>query len=266
MEISVAAAGKKLRSVRGKVAVMPIVGVVEQRSSLFQYYFGGASTEAIGAALDEMMGRSDVAAIVLDVDSPGGSIDGVQELSDKIFQARKTKPIYAISNSSMYSAAYWIASSATSTFATTGGGVGSVGVYIMHWEESEGLADRGIKVNMIRKPEHKAEANAVERLTAAGREHLQSVVDSSYVAFTAAVARNRGVDAATVRNDYGGGRIVLAKDAKAAGMIDGIKTMDSLLLELAGGEPARSSARANVDILRKRAEHRARVDLKRQNG
>ena len=255
-----AAASTKLKAVRGKVAVLPLVGVIEQRMSLMSFFFGGVSTEMVGAVIDEMLARKEIDAIVLDVDSPGGSIAGVEELADKLHQARAVKPIYSVSNSDMYSAAYWIGSSATKTFVTNGGGVGSVGVYMMHVDYTQALQADGIGVEFIRKPDQKADVNPYESLTDSAREHMQAIVADGYDKFVSAVARNRGVNARVVREKFGNGRIVLAKQALAAGMVDGIKTRDQLLSELQGAPqaPGSSRGRASAQVLRLRAEQRKR--------
>jgi signal peptide peptidase SppA len=249
------AAAKRLKTVRGKLAVMRVHGVIEHRASLMSFFFGGFSTEMGGAVLDDYLNRKDIDAILLDVDSPGGSVAGVEEFSDKIYQGRSRKPIYAIANAEAYSAAYWIGTSASDFAVTPSGGAGSVGVYILHVEASKALEAAGYAVNFIRKPAFKAEANPYEALTDAAREHLQSVVDATYEKFVSAVARNRGAKASEVRANYGQGRTMLAKDALAAGMVDRIMSADELLAKLLGESTAASGrTRGEVDLLRMRAD------------
>jgi membrane-bound ClpP family serine protease len=82
-----------------------------------------------------------VKAVVIDVDSPGGSVDGVAELFDQIYSARGSKPITAISNTLMASAAYWIGTAADELVVSPSGQVGSVGVYMVHDDFSKAAGD-----------------------------------------------------------------------------------------------------------------------------
>ena len=92
--------------------MLPLYGVISQKMNLMTQYSGGTSTEIFGSWFDEAMADASVDRIILDVDSPGGSVYGISELSRKIHGARGKKPIIAVSNSLMASAAYWIASAA----------------------------------------------------------------------------------------------------------------------------------------------------------
>jgi ClpP class serine protease len=104
---------------------------------------GGTSTEAFGRAFDEAMKNPDVGAIVIDCDSPGGSVSGVPELAAKIFKARgQGKRSSRVANSSMNSAAYWICSAADEIIAAPSADVGSIGVFTMHTDTSECRGDR----------------------------------------------------------------------------------------------------------------------------
>jgi ClpP class serine protease len=81
---------------------------------------------ALAATVRELSGNPGVDAIVLDVESPDGSVYGVDELAQAIFDARTAKPIVAIANSCAASAAYWVASQADELYAAPGAGVGSI--------------------------------------------------------------------------------------------------------------------------------------------
>ena len=122
-------------------------------------YSGGTSTDIFGAWFDEAMADKSVTSIVLDVDSPGGSVYGVSELARKIYQSRGKKPIIAVANSLMASAAYWIASAADEIHVSPGAEVGSIGVIAVHVDRSENNAKEGFNVSYITAGEYKAEGN-----------------------------------------------------------------------------------------------------------
>src|SRR5690606_4285100 len=125
---------------------------------------GGTSTEQFGSWFDAALRDPAVSAIVIDVDSPGGTVTGVAELAEQIFEARGKKPIYAIANALAASAAYWIASAAEELWVTPSGDVGSIGVYAMHEDISEMEAEMGLKVTLISAGEYKTEGNPHEPL------------------------------------------------------------------------------------------------------
>src|SRR5579872_2673244 len=131
------------------VGYVPITGMIDQKRSWMMDYLGGTSTEEVEAVLDKLL-RDGVKTIVLDFDSPGGTVRGVQELSDKIYQARSSARIISLSNSEMDSAAYYIGSSAAEVYATPGSSTGSIGVWSMATEVSEQLAADGVKVLVTR--------------------------------------------------------------------------------------------------------------------
>ena len=110
------------------ILIVPVRGVIEQRSTWLSELFGGTSAEKIGALVEAGVNDSRVAGIILDVDSPGGEVSGTPELSSKIFNLRGKKPIVAIANSLMASAAYWIGSAADEIVITPSGMAGSIGV------------------------------------------------------------------------------------------------------------------------------------------
>jgi signal peptide peptidase SppA len=170
-----------------------------------------------------------VKAIVFDVDSPGGDVDGIQELSDEIFNARGQKKIVAVANTMAASAAYWLASAADEFVVTPSGMVGSIGVFTTHNDVSEMDKMMGLKVTYISAGKFKTAANPDEPLSPEAEAAIQSVVDSFYDAFVSGVARNRGVAATDVKNGFGQARCVVAKDALKLHMVDKIATLDQTL-------------------------------------
>lgn len=221
------------------VGVLPLYGVTQQRGSFLLDIFGGTSTDLFGRAFDRMVADPAVAAIVLDVDSPGGEVYGVDELSRKIFEARGSKPIVAIANSWMASAAYWIASSADEIVIVPGGAVGSIGTLAVHVDTSAADEANGLKYTVIHAGRHKAEDDPHEPLSEDAAAFIQKRVDEYYAMFVNAVARNRGVPASAIRSGYGQGRVVGAKEAVKVGLADRIATLDETIARVAKGRSRR---------------------------
>lgn len=215
----------------GNVGVIPIRGTIQHHagSDFFSYLFGGTSLDSLSRSLDLMVAEPSIKSIILDIDSDGGSSLGLQEFAGKVRSSRGSKPILAIANAKANSAAYWIGTAADAFYATPSAIVGSVGVVTLHMDHSEMLANEGIKPTFIISGRYKVEGNPYEPLGDEAAAHLQKLNNDVYATFVGDVARNRGVSEATVKKDFGEGRVFTARDAKARNMIDGIATMDQVI-------------------------------------
>lgn len=242
MAMEDAAARRKPRMSRS-VAVLPIVGTLAKRMDMVGESSGGMSTDRIGMEFDRLLNDDAVGAIVLDIDSPGGESFGVQELSDKIYAARGRKPIAAVANPEAASAAYYIGSAADELSVTPSGWVGSVGAVMVHTDLSRLNETLGRTVTYIHAGEFKVEGNSDEPLSDDSLEYFQREVDAVAEQFVKDVARNRGVSTADVRRAYGEGRMLRARDAKAAGMVDRVETLDEAIARLATGGRSRRSTK-----------------------
>lgn len=227
--------GEAARAGNGAVAVLPFYGVTAQRTSAVQDISGPGlmSLQRFTQAFRSVVSDDSVGGVLIDIDSPGGSVYGVQELADEIYRARSQKPIVAIANSLAASAAYWIGSSASELYVTPGGEAGSIGVFAAHEDWSKALAEAGVSTSLISAGKYKTEGHPYGPLSDEARAFMQSRVDQYYGAFTRAVGRNRGTDVATVRSSMGEGRVFGASDAKAAGMVDDVATFDQVLARMA---------------------------------
>jgi signal peptide peptidase SppA len=213
----------------GAIAVIPVIGVLTQRGDFADVSTPTTSMTRLTAAVNAAAADPAIAAIVLDVDSPGGSVYGVTELADAIYQARQAKPIAAVANSLAASAAYWCACQAGELYASPGAEVGSIGCYTMHADVSEAMKQRGISVELISAGKYKTEASSYAPLSDDARAHVQAGVDAYYDAFVTAVARGRKTTQKAVRGGMGEGRVLQPYEAARAGMIDGVATLAQVI-------------------------------------
>lgn len=232
------------RALNGNVYVIPIQGVITHRANIFTAMFCGTSCEWVSQELDKAMADPAVSRILFDVDSPGGFVGGTPELADKIMEIRDTKPVTAVANTQAASGAYWLASQATEFVASPSAEVGSIGVFTLHVDQSKNLEMQGVKPTYIKAGKYKTEGNPYEPLSDEAREAIQSRVDTYYDMFIKAVARGRGTDVSSVRSGFGQGRVLPAKDALSAGMIDRVMTLEDAIGKRATPVTARSSEAA----------------------
>lgn len=220
-----------VRQSGGGIAVLPMYGIVTQRGNMVDEISGGGSmsTEKFGAQLAALLADSSVGGIVIDIDSPGGSVYGVAELAQTIYDARKVKPVYGLANSLSASAAYWLGSQAERMFVTPGGEVGSIGVWQAHDDVSKAMDAAGVKRTYISAGKFKVEGNPMGPLDDQALGFMQSRVDEYYGMFTKAVARGRGVPIAQTRDGMGQGRVIGAQAALAEQMVDGIATLPEVI-------------------------------------
>jgi signal peptide peptidase SppA len=218
------------------VGVIPVYGVIMPRATLMTEYSGGATVQGITRSFRELLEDESVGSILFDIDSPGGYTDGVEELASEIRAARGRKPIAAIADYTMASAAYYLGCQADEVIASPSALVGSIGCLIVHTEYSKMDEQLGITSTIIRRPPAKAESNEIEPLSDAARAALEERVGDYYGQFVDAVAKARGVTAAQVRAGYGEGRVLTAARAKSAGLVDRVDTFDNTIRRLATGK------------------------------
>lgn len=248
------ARAKEIAETDGKVAVIPIYGVLANKMDAFSAMSGGTSYAGIRKALHSALSNEDVKAVVFDIDSPGGSVPGTEELSNEIRSLRGgEKPIIAQVNSLAASAAYWLAASADEIVVTPSGRAGSIGVYTAHDDVSAALEKRGIKRTYISAGKHKVEGNETEPLGKEALAHIQHGVNHSYARFIAAVAEGRGTTVGKVEDGYGQGRVLYADSLMDRGMVDRVATLNETLERFgADTQPAY--------VRRVKAQNQARAD------
>jgi signal peptide peptidase SppA len=232
IEIASRTEGKKEAppyEVIGGTAHIAIYGVISKRMSWIQQLSSsGVSVLEIEKNLRAAMDDPKVERILLDIDSPGGSSDGVAELSDLIFSMRGQKEITAFANGQMCSAAYWIGSAASQVYSSSGAMVGSIGVYAVVDDYTHANWQAGIKTEVIKAGKNKAAGHPDKPFTQEDRAAIQTEVNMVYDLFVESVARNRGMSVDDVLS-LATGDIFIGKGAVENRLVDGIKTFGALL-------------------------------------
>jgi capsid assembly protease len=215
------------------VGILAIEGVLAKRMNLMAAISGGTSTQLLQRDFALAMSDPEVHSILMVIDSPGGEVSGTQEFCNQIFEARGKKPIIAVCDGSMNSAAYWIGSSADEIYISAGTVlVGSIGVVASHTDLSKAEANRGVKVTEISAGKYKRIVSEHEPLSAEGRAELQDQVDQIYTVFVDDVARNRGVSSEKVLSEMAEGRVFIGQKAIDAGLVDGKRTTQQAMQQL----------------------------------
>jgi len=223
-------------TIENGVAIVPVKGAIGRGFTGWDkvsLILGEAvDVETVARELQEADSNPKVSAILLDVDSPGGMVNGTPELGNVI--ASLVKPTYAFTAGMMASAAYWIAAPAFGgIYATQSADVGSIGVYQMHMDWTGFLEQMGIKAEMFKSGEYKGMGHPYIALTDKQRELMQAEVLSLNQMFRDWVNKHRdGVD-----ESYMEGQTVMGEEALSVGLVDGIVSgRDEMLSVIRGGQ------------------------------
>jgi signal peptide peptidase SppA len=220
----------EISSPYSNIAVINITDTIFRYDNVFMSWFGGSSVEAITNAFDEALADDTVNAILLNMNSPGGVVDGVAELSAKIYSSKGIKPIYAYVGGEAASAAYWLGSSADKMIINETAAVGSIGVYSIYYDYTKAMDNAGIKeITIVSSLSPKKVPDPADDK---GKKQIQSHIDTYANIFIEAVARNRRVAVDEVIANYGQGDIVIGKEAIEKGMADEIGTFETAIESL----------------------------------
>jgi len=233
------------------IGVLPVYGTISQRVGLIEEFSGGVSTEQISRDFDLMLHEESIGTIILEFDTFGGTYPGIPELANKIYQARDQKQVIAHINSAAGSGGYWLAAAAGEVVITQSGEAGSIGAYMRHVAQSKLNEELGLKPEYISYGEHKTEGNPDEPMGDETRDYLQSKVNRIGREFETAIAKYRGVSVSKAQKDFGRGRMLDAKTALEAGMVDRIATFEQTIQRVI--KPQKKSSKKNVESLRRRA-------------
>jgi signal peptide peptidase SppA len=233
----------------GSVAIIPVDGVLLPRATAFSDTSGVTSYDRLGQQLREAVNDKGVRNIVLDINSPGGSVAGNQELAAEVMRARTKKPIIAQAQYLAASAAYQIASAATEIVAAPSAQVGSIGTYSIHNDLSAALEQLGIKRTYISAGAGKVDGNETGPLSDNAYARRLKSVNEAYDAFVGTVVRGRGNGTSETKvRDTWGAHVYGAREAKDLGLIDRIATLDQTLERLL--EPGDTADRAALAAYR----------------
>lgn len=214
----------------GPVAVVTVRGPLFRYANVMTDFSGATSIQRLAQEFTLVAENPDVAAVIVNLDSPGGEANGIHELGEMIFRARARKPVVAYVGGIAASGGYWLASAAGTVVADRTASFGSIGVVMEYWDDRkarENAGEQRVQIVSNISPHKRADP-----LTDPGRAQYQRMVDQLGAIFVETVARNRNVDVAHVRDRFGGGAMVMAEEARTAGMIDRIGDLQSLIAEL----------------------------------
>lgn len=221
----------------GNVAVISIrgplidAGISNRWASMIGVTTYAAIREAALAAATD----PHTAAILLDINSGGGSVAGCVETADLLSTIKaKVKPIYTYGDSMMASAAYWLGSVGQKIAIGRATTAGSIGVIYVHMERGKQLESMGVTPTVFRAGKYKALGQPVEPLTDDAKAQIQDRLDNTYTTFVDHVAAERGKAYSVVDQSMAQGREFYGQAAVQAGLVDQVSTFDAFLADVQG--------------------------------
>ena len=231
------------------IAVLPLTGVISRYSANNYLFSGGTSLDNFVYAFHQALHNPAIQSIILNIDSPGGTVAGIHECAEMIYNARGQKKIIAYVSGMAASAAYWLACAADEIILDATASVGSIGVLCVQTDDSDYKAKIGVKditiVSSVSPHKH------IDATTPNGRHELQKTVDSIAEVFINRVACYRNVSTDTVLADFGQGGVLVGQQAIDVNMADHLGSLNTLLNDLSSlsGTPMTTLTQAQTDTL-----------------
>lgn len=207
--------------IRDGVAVIPVVGPLFRYANLFTAISGASSYEVLAKDFNSALEDPDVHSIVLDIDSPGGEVNGCAEFANMIYESRGTKPIIAYASGDAASGAYWIASACDQIIASETSLLGSIGVVAVYRDSNDQSV---LEIVSSQSPYKRLDPNSDD-----GKSRLQSRIDDLASVFIDSIAKHRGVDPPTVLKEFGGGDVFVGKNAIRSGLADDVGSLENII-------------------------------------
>jgi signal peptide peptidase SppA len=252
------------------VAVIPIQGVMTKADSPWNRLCGMTSTALARQDLASALADPTVHSVLLWINSPGGQVDGTQELALDIHAARGVKPIVSLADGCMCSAAYYAGAAAERVYITSDTtATGSIGVYATHVDTSRAEEAAGVKYTIVASGKYKALGHSHAPLQGDALQVMADQVNYMAGIFTQDVATFRGVSVDTVLERMAEGRVFLGKQAIEAGLVDGVSSMSALIAQLnqerhswtpgagAASQPATTTMEEPMNITREQLQAEA---------
>ncbi len=172
-------------------------------------------------ALDRAGRDGSVRAVIVAIDSPGGSVAGGEGLHHAIARLAERKPVVATMAGTAASAGYMVSLPAARVFAREATVTGSIGVILQAFDVSQLMDWLGIRPETLASGAFKAQPNPFQPLSDQGREQLMRVVRDLHEQFVAMVAEGRHLPPERVR-ELADGRVFTGREALALGLVDAI--------------------------------------------
>ena len=208
---------REFQTPTGVTAVIPVHGILGKHLSSLEMACGGCSLDTLQSQLKTVLQSPRISRVILDINSPGGTVTGTPETAKLIAQVNAVKQVIAFTDSECCSGALWLASQCGTFYSTESASIGSVGVRMVLLDYTRKLEEEGVKVNAISSGKYKLLGAPFRALGDDEREMLQAESDRIHADFQQAVASVRPVS-----DQYMQGQVYRGEEAAGVGFTDGV--------------------------------------------
>ncbi len=221
---------KGLLPEKKKIGVVNIYGMISFPADTSGFYPRASGTEYIIRQLKKFQKDTSICAVILRINSPGGTVAAVQEIYQQVQNLKKAKKKVVVSIGDIAaSGGYYIACAADKIVANHGSLTGSIGV-IMSLPNIQGFLEKvGVRFNVIKSSEHKDIGSPFRNMSEEEKMLLQRVIDNAYHQFFNVVAENRNKIGKEELMKLADGRIFTGEQAKQVKLIDELGTYEDVI-------------------------------------
>ena len=230
------------------------IGVLAVTGPTRASYWVAGTYSRLRENIEAFLDNDDVRCIVLEINSPGGDVNGLFECCEYLSKAKEAKPIHAHVTGMCCSAAYAIAASCTDISATQTSEIGSVGVYAQAYDDSEFLKKEGILSRIFRS--RNAEKKNASPYREEGAKDIREKIDFYEGCFYTVLSEGRNMNREDCIDLFGHGSVFLALEALERNMIDNVMAYDELINKLASSDKEEDEG-DDMDIATMTAEQKA---------
>lgn len=210
----------------GKIAVIDLTGMI---SSGIEGQVGDSMVDDVVGKLRQAREESDVKAIVLHIDSPGGEVNASDIIYHEVVKTRAVKPVVVFMGSLAASGGYYVAVGGNYIMASELTITGSIGVILQTLNYKDLIQKIGVKSVTFKSGRYKDILNGARDMTPEEEALVQAMIDQTYSKFVGLVAKERKLDVESLRNGLADGRILSGEQARDAKLVDGLGYMEDAI-------------------------------------
>ena len=210
---------------RDGTAIVPVHGVMAKRMSSFGMSQRGVSTDRLARGFEALADDDRARRVMLDVDSPGGSVFGVELATEALENLAQNKPVRSVANAVMASGSFYLAMPSQRIDVTPGSAVGSVGVYTVRRDRSVAEDESGDKFHILSAGRGKAFGHPSLPLTDEEVRDTMREINAYYDQFTERVEAGRGLTQKKIQDELGAS-VFIGEQAVDVGFADGVSSLE----------------------------------------
>lgn len=220
---------EKIVTKLGSKAILSVEGTLVRKAGYLDAMCGINGMDSLSNEFSKLVSDQSIDHIILNWDSPGGTVTGTPEFAEVIYNSRNAKRITSFISGSMCSAAFFIGSAAHEIYSSSKfNSVGSIGVVTMHVDQSASDDAQGLNYTYIYAGKHKIEGNPHEKLSPEALANIQNKLDYTYGIFLDSVSNYRGAKTEDM-NKFAEGQVFNAGQVVGTPLLDGIVTLNEIL-------------------------------------